>query len=144
MARGFKVLAAYLGGVAVALVVTAACNGARAMQFKIVSAFKFMDGRDHTDGAYPVGPLISGGGGNLYGTTRFGGANLTQGTVFELEPDGTETVLHTFRAQSGGAPNGPLYIEKAGNLFGTMAGTSGTVGNAAHLWAGAIFEIEAR
>jgi len=59
-----------------------------------------------------------------------------------LAPDGTETVLHTFQAQSGGAPNGPLSIDKAGKLFGTMAGPAMPENTAADLWAGAIFEIE--
>jgi uncharacterized repeat protein (TIGR03803 family) len=86
---------------------------------------------------------------NPYGTTNiYSGYQCNSptncGTAFMLAPDGTETVLHTFQAQSGVAPNGPLCIDKAGNLFGTMAGTSATVATAANLWAGAIFEIEAR
>jgi uncharacterized repeat protein (TIGR03803 family) len=39
--------------------------------------------------------LVGDGAGNLFGTTGLGGY-LNQGTVFEVEPNGTEIILHTF------------------------------------------------
>ncbi len=48
------------------------------------------------DGEQPVDSLVSDGAGNLYGTTKFGGANGV-GTVFGLTPNGdgswSESVL---------------------------------------------------
>src|SRR5208282_3671395 len=54
-------------------------------------------------------------GGNLYGTTLFGGAN-GYGTVFELSPSGggwTEQVIYDAGGDSG------LTMDTAGNIYGT-------------------------
>ena len=48
-----------------------------------------------TDGYYPYAGLIVDKKRNLYGTTYYGGA-YGYGTVFELTPTGTETILHSF------------------------------------------------
>jgi uncharacterized repeat protein (TIGR03803 family) len=79
------------------------------------------------DGAYPpTTTLVLDAQGNLYGTTGRGGA-FNWGTVFKLAPDGTETVLYSFR---GGADvRGPqsLVRDTNGNLYGTTgAGGTGT------------------
>jgi len=77
-----------------------------------------------SDGYSPLGSLIFDTVGNLYGTTRNGGA-ADLGTVFELTPsaDGTwkENVLHDFTAdgQHGYYPYAGLALDKAGNLYGT-------------------------
>jgi uncharacterized repeat protein (TIGR03803 family) len=63
------------------------------------------------------------GGGNLYGTTSYGGANL-KGVLFKLTPDGTETVLHDFGANDG-IPSGGLTADAAGNFFGTALAGGG-------------------
>jgi uncharacterized repeat protein (TIGR03803 family) len=71
------------------------------------------------DGANPEGGLVRDGAGNLYGTTYDGGY-LQQGTVFKVEPNGTETILHTFMGGSDGFnPGGGLISDAAGNLYGT-------------------------
>jgi uncharacterized repeat protein (TIGR03803 family) len=89
-----------------------------------------------TDGAYPGGALIFDAAGNLYGTTPGGGTHGSDGTVFELTPNGrgmwTETVLHIFGQGTDGAnPWAGLIFDAAGNLYGTTnsGGTynSGTV-----------------
>jgi uncharacterized repeat protein (TIGR03803 family) len=42
------------------------------------------------------------------------------GTVFKLAPDGTETVIHSFKGGSdGAAPQEGLMTDGAGNLYGT-------------------------
>jgi uncharacterized repeat protein (TIGR03803 family) len=75
-----------------------------------------------TDGAFPEAGLIVDSAGNFYSTTQQGGAN-GRGTVFKLAPDGTETVLYSFCAQTncpdGSAPEGGLVVDKKGNLYGT-------------------------
>jgi uncharacterized repeat protein (TIGR03803 family) len=82
-----------------------------------------------TDGGAPNGDLIEKSG-KLYGTTYSGGA-YGGGTVFSLDLiSGTETVLHSFCAQTicadGGGPSAGL-LEADGTLYGTtiVGGTSG-------------------
>ncbi|HEX4113822.1 MAG TPA: choice-of-anchor tandem repeat GloVer-containing protein [Stellaceae bacterium] len=80
-----------------------------------------------TDGAYPYGSLVADRSGNLYGTTYGGGGSGCQpgygcGTVFKLAPDGTETLLHSFREASDGAgPSAGLLADKRGNLYGVTS-----------------------
>jgi len=76
------------------------------------------------------------GAGNLYGTTREGGANKG-GVVFQLAPSGTgwsETVLYSFCSQSnctdGANPAAGLIMDGAGNLYGTtIFGGTGSPAN---------------
>lgn len=71
------------------------------------------------DGANPEGGLVRDDAGNLYGTTYDGGY-LQQGTVFKVDPNGTETILHTFMGGSDGFnPGGGLISDAVGNLYGT-------------------------
>jgi uncharacterized repeat protein (TIGR03803 family) len=83
------------------------------------------------DGADPMGALVLDGAGNLYGATPFGGDlsclalyPLGCGTVFKVDPSGTETVLHTFVGppHDGDGPSAPLVLDNAGNLYGTAGG----------------------
>jgi uncharacterized repeat protein (TIGR03803 family) len=87
-----------------------------------------------TDGAFPTSDLIEDKSGNLYGTTYTGGGSLGDGIVFEVAPDGTETVLWTFTGPNGAAPEAGLIMDKKGKLFGTtfMGGANGY---------GAVFEL---
>lgn len=72
-----------------------------------------------SDGAYPQTSLIQDKQGNLYGTTKFGGA-FSGGTVFKLAPDNSETVLHPFSGGADGAsPYAGLVADRDGNLYGT-------------------------
>jgi uncharacterized repeat protein (TIGR03803 family) len=80
------------------------------------------------DGGNPSGALIADGAGNLFGTTEFGGGNgciinpLGCGTVFELTPNGTETVLHSFgKGNNGANPVAGLVVDSAGNFYGTAS-----------------------
>jgi uncharacterized repeat protein (TIGR03803 family) len=82
-----------------------------------------------TDGAEPFGALVRDKLGNLYGTTLFGGSNLSYGTVFKVDVNGTETLLHIFAGfpTDGGYPYAPLVRDGAGDLYGTtyIGGNSG-------------------
>jgi uncharacterized repeat protein (TIGR03803 family) len=85
-----------------------------------------------TDGGYPVAGLVADKAGNLYGTAESGGSDMTDcgggcGVAFEIAPDGTQTVLHSFGGGSDGVlPYAGVVRDKAGNLFGTtlLGGTS--------------------
>ena len=83
----------------------------------------------HSDGANPWAGVIFGLDGELYGTTS-GDGLYDHGTVYKLQPPPTgcttarcywkETVLYNFRGGSdGGAPQGDLALDQAGNLYGT-------------------------
>ena len=80
-----------------------------------------------SDGFDPSAGLVVDAKGNLYGTTYAGGGD-SLGTVFEVAPDGTETVLYSFKGGSDGAdPNAAVIADAKGNFYGTTygGGTSG-------------------
>jgi len=58
----------------------------------------------------PNGGLVRDAAGNLYGATLYG-------TIFKIDPQRKETVLHRFAA--GDWPSGSLTLDPAGNLYGT-------------------------
>jgi uncharacterized repeat protein (TIGR03803 family) len=73
------------------------------------------------DGRGPVGGVVMDKAGNLYGATYNGGANGA-GIVFQVAPDGSETVLHSFCEKQdcpdGGWPVAGPVLGKDGNLYG--------------------------
>jgi uncharacterized repeat protein (TIGR03803 family) len=74
------------------------------------------------DGVQPVGALLLDPAGNLYGTTKSGGGHES-GNVYEISPSGsgwTFTMLYSFVGPQDGGPQGPLTIDAAGNLYGTV------------------------
>jgi uncharacterized repeat protein (TIGR03803 family) len=73
-----------------------------------------------SDGGTPQSGLIRDSRGNLYGTTSAGGA-IGYGTVFKINAQGQETVLHSFGGGSDGAApsESSLVRDSAGNLYGT-------------------------
>ena len=98
---------------------------------------------DGTDGESPADGLIESGG-DFYGTTVAGGANAgySLGTVFQLAPSGTVTVVHSFTGGGDGAvPYGGL-IMKGGELYGTTSeGGAGGSNCANSAGCGAVFEV---
>jgi uncharacterized repeat protein (TIGR03803 family) len=100
------------------------------------------------DGQNPNAGVILDAGGNLYGTTFFGGAGglclndiADCGIVYELSPSvggpWTETVLHSFSLSytDGENPSGPLIFDASGNLYGT------TYAGGAYGFSGTVFEL---
>jgi uncharacterized repeat protein (TIGR03803 family) len=82
------------------------------------------------DGAVPATSVLQASDGNFYGTTYVGGTT-SAGTVFEVTPGGTETVLYSFGAAGNGDgefPSGALIQGSDGNLYGTTqaGGASGS------------------
>src|SRR5580700_2861083 len=75
-----------------------------------------------TDGAYPMAGVVLDAKGNLYGTTFEGGLYDFggYGTVFKVDPAGTETVIYTFMGSNdGGTPEAGVIRDAEGNLYGT-------------------------
>jgi len=102
-------------------------------------------GTRELDGAFPLAGLVADANGYLYGTTSLGGAPtciLEQGrgflrkvqkpsntggcgTIFRVDKQGKETILHRFSNYVAGAsPDEPLILDNAGNLYGTASGGS--------------------
>jgi uncharacterized repeat protein (TIGR03803 family) len=85
---------------------------------------QFDKGRhDVANGQCPAAALIQGTDGNFYGTTRSGGPYPGYaGVVFQMTPDGMETVLHTFGdAGDGKTPEASLIQGSDGNFYGTTS-----------------------
>ena len=89
----------------------------------LTTLYSFCSQSGCTDGQNPLGPLIQGSDGNYYGTTEWGGANYSFGTVFKITPSGALTTLYSFCSQSGcadgGYPLAGLVQGSDGNLYGT-------------------------
>jgi uncharacterized repeat protein (TIGR03803 family) len=87
------------------------------------------------DGANPYAGLVMDSSGNLYGTTESGGvSNL--GTIFQIDRNGAETVLHSFAGQpsDGADPKAGLTLDSNGILYGTtFSGGSAGFGTAYQL-----------
>lgn len=77
-----------------------------------------------TDGQGPLGGLVQGRNGVLYGTTNAGG-KTNQGAVFGMTAAGKVTVLHSFGDPSvphdGQTPVAGLVFGRDGNLYGTTS-----------------------
>jgi uncharacterized repeat protein (TIGR03803 family) len=91
---------------------------------------------DSTNGASPVGRLVEGADGFLYGMTTEGGTNGS-GTVFKVRKDGTSfLLLHQFNSDGtdGYRPLAGLILGQGGTLYGTTS-AGGPAG------AGTVFRI---
>jgi uncharacterized repeat protein (TIGR03803 family) len=121
--RGPKRLQA--GRVILEMVLAMAVLGAlcaQAQTFTVLYAFK-----GGADGGEPYAGLLLDNSGNLYGTTYAGGS-FNKGTVFTVDTNAKESVLHSFGAKRDGAyPLAALVRDAANNLYGTtvMGGTGG-------------------
>jgi uncharacterized repeat protein (TIGR03803 family) len=97
------------------------------------------------DGEEPAAGVIFDSAGNLYGTTRGGGAygNYQDGVVFELSPTASgpwnEKVIHQFTGGDDGAsPYAGVTFDSAGNLYGaTIQGGSDNC----YFGCGAVFKL---
>jgi uncharacterized repeat protein (TIGR03803 family) len=96
----------------------------------------------------PYGGLIQGADGNFYGTTyghpALPGVSLPQGsdgTIFQMTPEGILTILYTFSGGSdGGEPQAALIQGADGNLYGsTCAGGLETFGTLFQISPGGVF-----
>jgi len=109
---------------AMALGVAGAGAPAAAQTFKVLHRFH----GPPKDGEAPLAGLAMDAAGNLYGTTLQGGkyssclpADVGCGTVFKLDTNGAETILHSFNGSDGANPISTPIMDASGDLYGTTA-----------------------
>ena len=95
-------------------------SGAGGWHFRTIYSFQ-----GQPDGSFPYGALLFDRGGNIYGTTYYGGENGI-GAVYELSPrpigEWEERVLYSFQGGTdGNSPISNLIFDEAGNLYGTTS-----------------------
>jgi uncharacterized repeat protein (TIGR03803 family) len=100
---------------ALALLATLQPQESRAETFRVLHSFA-----GGTGAADPRDSVALDGAGNLYGTSEFGGV-FHQGTVYKVDPTGTETVLHSFAGgpSDGANPWGAVTLDRGGNIYGS-------------------------
>jgi uncharacterized repeat protein (TIGR03803 family) len=107
---------------------------------KLTVRYYFCSLTNCTDGSFPVGSLIQGPDGELYGTTS-GGGTYNDGTVFKITLAGTLTTLHSFdyetKGNVGASPQAGLVLGTDGNLYGTAS----EGGQGCRFGCGTIFKI---
>jgi uncharacterized repeat protein (TIGR03803 family) len=102
------------------------------------------------DGAFPDSGLRRDQAGVLYGTT-YGGGNPSCGyagcgTVFKVEANGKETVLHQFTGTPGdGAyPSANVVLDSSGSMYGTTQNGGQNGGNCSYSGCGVVFKLDTR
>jgi uncharacterized repeat protein (TIGR03803 family) len=103
------------------------------------SLYSFCSLTNCADGADPIGGLVVGTDGSLYGATSIGGnyvdcSGYGCGTIFRITPEGKLTTLYSFAGTDGSSPAGPLVQSFSGILYGA-AGGGGTYND------GTVFKI---
>jgi uncharacterized repeat protein (TIGR03803 family) len=93
------------------------------------------------DAAAPEAGVIGDSRGNLYGTTRFGGA-FDYGTVFKLGPNGKDKVLHSFTGGDGWEPSSGLILDAENNLYGTTVSGGTPEGGGCLFGCGTVFKVD--
>lgn len=90
-------------------------------------------------GAAPLGGVVRGADGALYGTTSEGGAENC-GIVYRIDQTGTLSRIHEFSRPDGCGPVGELALGPDGGLYG-VAFRGGIVSEQVTLGAGTIYKI---
>jgi len=104
---------------------------------KEIVLYEFTGGQD---GAQPLSGLVLDLAGHIYGTTYWGGT-ANAGTVFQVNENGTESILHSFAGGEDGAyPYAGLAMDIFGNLYGTTQyGGGNSIGGASGF--GTVFKL---
>ena len=92
-------------------------------------SYRFQGG---SDGQAPSAPMIYVKG-MLYGTTFFGGGSGCNfrgcGTIFKIDPSGTESIVYAFKGGSDGSNPDAGLIDLNGTLYGTTSEGGGSNNN---------------
>lgn len=98
------------------------------------------------DGSHPDTTPILDADGNLYGGTVQGGLGCNGdagcGIIYKIAPDGTETILYTFKTMLDGyGVSSPLYRDARGTLYGTTEFGGAKVLCNKYLGCGTVFRL---
>jgi len=112
---GWRAVSISLALVVVLGLGTVTAKSAQAQTYKesVLYSFTGADGKPEPD-------LILDAKGNLYGTTRQGGAS-NDGVVFKVSSKGKFAVLYSFTGADGAKPEPHLILDAKGNLYGTTS-----------------------
>ena len=104
---------------ALLLIFSAAALPASAQTFTTLARF------NGTNGENPYSAPVQGPNGDFYGATGYGGAN-DQGVAYEMTPQGSLTLLHTFSESEAAQPFANLLLTSSGSFYSTSfeGGTS--------------------
>ncbi len=107
--------------------------------------YSFCSQADCADGGLPYAGLVMTRNGNFYGTTTCDNGCTSaplDGTIFEITPSGTYSVLHTFVGTDGSGPYSNMTLGSDGNLYGTtvFGGNLSAIG-CSGLGCGTVFKI---
>jgi uncharacterized repeat protein (TIGR03803 family) len=87
----------------------------------LATLYSFCSQANCADGSGPVGSLVQGVDGNLYGKTIGGSLGNNNGTVFKITLNGVLTTLHAFDFTNGSSPCAGLIQATDGSFYGTTA-----------------------
>jgi uncharacterized repeat protein (TIGR03803 family) len=93
----------------------------------LAGSFKTLHSFDNNDGSEPLGGVVQGTDGNLYGTTEQGASGIAGGSIFKIGlGGGTLTTLYNFCPSlpcvNGADPWAPLFQGTDGSFYGTTDG----------------------
>jgi uncharacterized repeat protein (TIGR03803 family) len=114
-----------------------ASSSLHAQTFKVLHAFT-----GKGDGENPLAGLTIDSAGNLYGTTSEGGA-FDVGTVFEIDAQGKESILHSFWGGDGLGPMASVIRTATGVFHGTAMNGGKPEGGSCDHGCGTLFELDA-
>jgi len=99
-----------------------------------------LHGFDYADGEYPIGRVLVGQDGRIYGTTNAGGTGGL-GTVFAVSTSKVHTILHSFQGPDGQQLDAGLVQRADGTIFGTTPQGTVTVGHVVTSFGGTAFSL---
>ena len=118
-------------------------------EFTVLHTFSALDANAHNeDGAAPLRTIVVGRNGNLYGTTRIGGANTCGelpipngcGVAWMIDGGGNFHVLHQFTSAEGHAAS--LLQARDGFFYGCAVWPNTSLPNGQPLPSGTLYRME--
>lgn len=99
-----------------------------------------LHGFDFADGEYPMGRILLGQDGRLYGSTYAGGSNGL-GTVFAVSRSKVHTILHSFVGSDGQQLDAGLVQRTDGTILGTTPQGTVSIGPVVTGFGGTVFSL---
>ena len=114
---------AYLGYNGLGAIIKVTSGGVLNTIYNFNHSYDILTGFTYPNGCSPMGNLIAGNDGYLYGTASGGGTNngnqFSFGTVFKISTGGSFTTLASLANTNGAGPYAGLVIGNDNNFYGT-------------------------